>query len=167
MLKLRACIIALIFATFIGVALYRAPTGVTNARTKPRNARSSTEENRFLGRWSSHITYTSGERVNDGFLDITDVSPASANRVRVLHSFRGGPFTAYIMPEPDRIEIQMALGNGRVAHYNGIIVSPDRVEGHYFATEDQQLHHSRKRLVSNRVLGRLDEDEGTWILTKP
>ena len=167
MLKLRAGIIGLIFATFIGMALYRGTSGVTNARTKPQNPRSSTEENRFLGHWSSHITYTSGERVNDGALDITDVSPPSAHRVRVLHSFRGGPFTGYTMPDPDRIEIQMSLGNGLVAHYNGIMVSPDRVEGRYFVTEEQQRHHSRKRPVSNRVSGSFGEEDGTWVATQP
>jgi len=113
----------------------------------------------FSGHWSSPIIYASGE-VSDGTIDISDVLTASANRVSLVHSFRGGPFTGYIMSYPDRIEIQMPLGDGRVAHYNGILMAVDRIEGRFFVTGDRQSHHSHKRSESNRVSGSFAENEG-------
>jgi len=41
------------------------------------------------------------------------------------------------MSYPDRIEIQMTLSNGRVAHYNGVVVLAHRIEGRYFVTGNQ------------------------------
>src|SRR6266446_6763374 len=156
MAKLRAGTIAFVFTMLLGAALNQVTSEATKAKTRPQNARSEAK-NKFLGHWSSHLTRASGERVNDGAFDISDVSPASADEVSVLHSFRGGPFTGYVMPDPDRIEIQMPLGDGRVAHYAGVMVSSERVEGRYFVTEDQQRHHARKRSESNRGSARLEE----------
>ena len=68
------------------------------------------------------------------------------------------------MAYPDRIEVQMPLGDGRVAHYNGVLVAADRIEGRYFVTGDGQSNHSHKRSESSRVSG---EDEGVWVITKP
>ena len=93
--------------------------------------------------------------------------PGSADRISVMHSLRGGPFIGYTMPYPDRIEIQMPLGDGRVAHYKGVLVEADRIEGRFFVTGDRQSHHSHKRSESSRVSDAFQEDEGTWILTKP
>jgi len=58
----------------------------------------------------------------------------------------------------------MPLGDGRVAHYNGVLVAADRIEGRYFVTGDGQSNHSHKRSESSRVSG---EDEGVWVITKP
>src|SRR5712675_20400 len=104
MVKLRAATIAFVFTMLLGAVLNQGTSEATKAKTKPQNARSEAES-KFLGHWSSHIIYASGE-VSDGTFDISDALPASANRVSVVHSFRGGPFTGYIMSNPDRIEIQ-------------------------------------------------------------
>jgi hypothetical protein len=161
MITLRAASIGLVFMMLGGLVLCERATEAT----KPSNTRRDTAENQFLGHWSSHIIYASGE-VSDGAFDISDVLPARANRVSVVHSFRGGPFTGYTMSYPDRIEIQMLLGDGRVAHYNGVLVSPDRVEGRYFVAGDRQSHHSHRRAASNRV-GNFDEVDEPWVITKP
>src|SRR5262245_14063394 len=108
MITLKAASIGLVLITSFGLILSERATEATKAS----NIRSVTAENLFLGRWSSHIMYKSGE-VSDGAFDISDV-PESANRVSVVHSVRGGPFTGYIMSDPDRIEVQMPLGDGRV-----------------------------------------------------
>jgi hypothetical protein len=71
------------------------------------------------------------------------------------------------MSYPDRIEIQMPLGGGRVAHYNGVLVAADRIEGRYFVVDDTQSHHSHKRSESSRVSGKFQEEDGTWVATKP
>jgi hypothetical protein len=162
MVTLRAASIGLIFIALFGLVLCERATEATN----PSNTRSDTAENKFLGHWSSHIFYASGE-VSDGAFDISDVHPATANRVSVLHSIRGGPFIGYTMSYPDRIEIQMPLGDGRVAHYNGVLVSPERVEGRYFVTGDEQSHHSHKHSASSRASGGFTENEGDWVITKP
>lgn len=162
MITRRAASIGLVLIMSFGLVLSERATQASKAL----NTRGVTVENTFLGRWSSRIIYASGE-VSDGALDISDVVPASANRVSVVHSIRGGPFTGYIMSYPDRIEIQMPLGDGRVAHYNGVLVAADRIEGRYFVTDDGQRHHSHKRSESSRVSGSLQENEGVWIITKP
>ena len=162
MITLRAASIGLLMIASFGLVLSERATEATKAS----NTRSVTADNRFLGRWSSRLIYASGE-VRDGAFDISDVVPESANRVSVVHSFRGGPFTGYIMSYPDRIEVQMPLGDGRVVHYNGVLVAADRVEGHFFVTSDRQSHHGHKRSESTRVSGKFQENEGVWIITKP
>jgi hypothetical protein len=162
MITLRAASIGFVLITSFGLVLSELATEATRAP----NTRSVTAENIFLGRWSSHIIYASG-KVSDGAFDISDVVPARANRVSVVHSFRGGPFTGYIMPYPDRIEIQMPLGDGRVAHYNGVLVAADRIEGRFFVTDDRQSHHGHKRSESSRVSGSFPEEQEIWIATKP
>jgi hypothetical protein len=113
----------------------------------------SVAQSKFVGHWVSQITYDSGQIVDDGTLDIAEATPPSANKVSVVHTVHGGPFTAQVMAYPDRIELQVPLGNGRVAHYNGVLVSPTRIEGRYFVTEDSQSHHARRRAKV---------EEGTW-----
>ena len=61
----------------------------------------------------------------------------------------------------------MPLGDGRVAHYNGVLVAADRIEGHFFVTDHRQSHHSHKRSESSRVPGSFDEVQEIWIATKP
>ena len=162
MFTLRTRTIGLIFITSIGLVL----CGRATQATKRSNTTSNTADNKFLGHWSSHIIYASGEG-SDGAFEITEVSPGNADRVNVMHSIRGGPFMGYTMPYPDRIEIQVPLGDGRVAHYNGVLVAADRVEGRFFVTGDRQSHHSHERSASSRVSVSLDENEEPWVITKP
>jgi hypothetical protein len=61
----------------------------------------------------------------------------------------------------------MSLGEGHVIHYNGVLEAADRVEGRYFKTDERQRDHSSKRSAANQVSASLQEDEGTWVLTKP
>lgn len=164
MVTLRAASIGLIFLASFGWVLCERATEAS--KPSPANAPNDTAENKFLGHWSSHIIHASGE-VSDGSFDISDVSPASTHRVSVLHSIRGGPVIGYTMSYPDRIEIQMPLGDGRVAHYNGVLVAADRIEGRFFVTGDRRSHHSHKRSPLSRVFGSFDEEEGGWVATKP
>lgn len=163
MLTLRTPTIGLILIASFGLVLCERAQGI---KLSPSNAPDDTAENKFLGHWSSHIIYASGE-VNDGSFEISDANPASAHRVSVLHSIRGGPFMGYTMAYPDRIEIQMPLGDGRVAHYNGVLVAADRIEGRFFVTGDIRSHHSHKRSASSQVSGSFAENEGDWVITKP
>jgi hypothetical protein len=61
----------------------------------------------------------------------------------------------------------MPLGDGRVAHYNGVLVAADRLEGRFFVTGDGQSNLSHKRSESSRVSGSFQEDEGVWVITNP
>ena len=128
MVTLRAARIGIAFIMLFGLVL----CDQTEA-TNPSSTRSDVAENKFLGHWSSHIIYASGE-VSDGAFDISDVLPASANRVSVVHSLRGGPFTGYTMSYPDRIGER------------------------FFVTGDRQSHHGHKRSASNGD-GSFDEVE--------
>jgi hypothetical protein len=100
------------------------------------------DQNKFTGRWTSRLTTSSGQVIDDGVLDISDT--IEANEVTVVHSVRGGPVTGHTMGYPDRIEIQISLGDGRVAHYNGVLVSAKKIEGRFFITRTPQSHHARK-----------------------
>ena len=112
-------------------------------------------QNKFVGRWSSQVTTSSGQVFDDGVLEISDTSEPSADRVRVLHSVRGGPWIGHTLSYPDRIEIQISLGDGRVAHYNGVLVSATRIEGRYFVTGEPQNRHTGVCLLVG--------DDGTWV----
>ncbi|HEV8134475.1 MAG TPA: hypothetical protein VGP85_07360 [Pyrinomonadaceae bacterium] len=112
------------------------------------------DQNKFAGRWTSRLTLSSGQVIDDGLLDISDT--AEANEVAVVHSVRGGPVTGHTMAYPDRIEIQISLGDGRVAHYNGVLVSVNRIEGRFFVTGSPESHHSRSHLIVG---------EETWAAT--
>lgn len=112
------------------------------------------DPNKFAGRWTSRLTLSSGQVIDDGVLDISDTT--EANEVTVVHSVRGGPVTGHTMGYPDRIEIQISLGDGRVAHYNGVLVSINRIEGRFFVTGSPERHHSR---------GHLTVGDETWAAT--
>ena len=103
------------------------------------------DQNKFSGRWTSRLTLSSGQVIDDGVLDISDTT--EANEVTVVHSVRGGPVTGHTMGYPDRIEIQISLGDGRVAHYNGVLVSVNRIEGRFFVTGSPERHHNRGHLI--------------------
>ncbi len=167
MLKAKA-IIPLVLMVLLVLAFYRTPSQATPLSAKQPIAGAQAAQNKFVGRWVSKITPASGETVGDGVLNIEDVSPASENRVTVLHSTRGGPFSGYPMSYPDRIEIQMTLSDGRVAHYNGVMVSAHRIEGRYFVTGNQQNQNGSTGTVSHRTRGIFDEPtDGAWTAQGP
>jgi hypothetical protein len=135
----------------VGMTPFAAQSETT---TSSSTTASPTAQNKFVGRWSSQLTTSSGQVFDDGVLDISDTTEQSADEVLVLHSARGGPVIGHTMSYPDRIEIQIPLGDGRIAHYNGILVSATRIEGKYFVTGKPQSHYATVRLL-------VDED-GTW-----
>lgn len=94
--------------------------------------------NKFSKRWRSYITYSTGEKIDDGVIDISDIDSAGPDKVKVTHSRYDGSYIAYTLSYPDRIEVQIPLGDGRVAHYNGVLVSSDRIQGQFFITEGNQ-----------------------------
>lgn len=99
--------------------------------------------NKFVGRWTSQIKFSNGDVLNDGVVDVSEGTEPSENEVNVSHSQRGTA-VGHIMSFPDRIEIQFPLSDGRTAHYNGILVSNNRIEGRFFITGRSQGHHVRR-----------------------
>jgi hypothetical protein len=92
--------------------------------------------NKFVGHWLSHVT-VAGQTTDEGDIYISDVDPPDANTVNVNHSGYGRIYVGYTFSYPDRIEIQIPLRNGRVAHYNGVLVSATRIEGYRFISSGQ------------------------------
>ena len=151
MLKLRLpAIVILILLTMAGFALFRSHTKAATIGLYQG------QHNKFAGHWVSHITTSAGDEIDDGVIEISDVNPASSDRVKVSHSFYRGVYTAYTLPYPDRIEIQIPLGDGRVAHYNGVLTSRNKIEGRHFITSDQQSHHAKRSA---------NVDEEYWVAT--
>ena len=140
--KSRAFAFALVLMVLIGMTLLLGQSGAATSSTTWPAASGRAAQNKFVGRWSSRNRNSSGEVFDDGVLDISNAT--SADEVSVWHSARGGPVIGHTMSYPDRIEIQISLGDGRVAHYNGVLVSAKRIEGRYFITSNRQSHHSRK-----------------------
>ena len=105
--------------------------------------------NKFCKRWTSSITLAAtGETLDDGIIEISDAGVANSGEVIVHHSRYAGLHRGYTLSYPDRIEIQIPLGDGRVAHYNGVLVSRKEIQGHFFVTEAgerMQSHHGHKR----------------------
>jgi hypothetical protein len=130
---------------------FRGQSGVARSSTTT-TAYEGAARNKFAGRWSSQIKNASDEVFDDGVIDISDAT--NADEVSVSHSVRGGPVIGHTMGYPDRIEIQILLGNDRVAHYNGVLVSATKIEGRYFMTGRPKNHHSRSRLII--------EEDGSW-----
>jgi len=147
MLKSRLFGFALVLLVLIGMTPLQGQSGAATSGTTRSTADGRLARNRFVGRWSSQIKKSSGEVVNDVVLDISDTSESNADEVRVVHSVRGGPVIGHTMGYPDRIEIQISLGDGRVAHYNGVLVSANRIEGRYFVTGNQQSHHAHSAVL--------------------
>ncbi|HET6891167.1 MAG TPA: hypothetical protein VFH31_08715 [Pyrinomonadaceae bacterium] len=154
MRRSRVSIIVLMLTVLTAMTPHLGQGEATTASSNQPTAGGRAIQNKFVGRWVSQVTRSSGEKVDDGVLDIADASPPSADRVSIVHSHRGGPVTGYTMDYPDRIELQIPLRDGRVAHYNGVLVSRGRIEGRYFVTENQQQsHHGRKRSLG---------EDGNW-----
>ena len=147
MLKTRVAITVLVLTMLAGMMLPAGRFEAATVNSSGLNSPVRAEQNRFVGHWVSQITYYSGETVNDGVIDIAEASPPSADKVIVVHSLRGGPLTGHTMPYPERIEFQVSLGDDRIAHYNGVLVSANRIEGRYFVTGSKLSHHAHKRLV--------------------
>ena len=115
--------------------------------------------NKFVRNCHSYLTYSDGRRVDEGILKISDVSPASDDYVRIIHPVHGGPLLGHTFSNPDRIEIHILLGDGRVAHYVGTLVADDRIEGRFFITGGQQSSQSVSSAKRPKPLG--DED-ASW-----
>lgn len=152
MLKSKAFAFTLVLMVLIGMTPFRGQSGEATSSTVWPSGAATAAQNRFAGRWSSRIKNSSDQVFDDGVLDISERT--NADEVSVSHSMRGGPVIGHTMSYPDRIEIQISLADGRVAHYNGVLVSATKIEGRYFVTGRTQSHHSRVRLIV--------EEEGTW-----
>lgn len=136
MLKKVAVFAALVLTMLMSTMPFgRQTEAVTSNSTQP-NAASLASQNKFVGHWLSHLTIA-GQRTDEGSIYISDVDPPDANTVNVTHSRYGGTYLGYTFSYPDRIEIQIQLGNGRVAHYNGVLVSATRIEGYRFISSGQ------------------------------
>jgi hypothetical protein len=147
MLKSKGFTFALVVMVLTWMTPLQAQSEAVIPNTTASTAVGQAAQNKFVGRWTSQITSSTGEVFNDGVLDISDVPEPSADEVSVVHSVRGGPVIGHTMGYPDRIEIQISLGDGRVAHYNGVLVSATRIEGRYFVTGPPQSHASHVRLL--------------------
>jgi hypothetical protein len=150
MIRVTTAFSAVALTVLASVTQMAAPANLNT--TQPPSVGNLTQC-KFVGRWVSEITFDSGQAVDDGIIEISDTAPPTADRVSVDHTIHGGPFIGYVMDSPDRIELQVPLDKNRVAHYNGVLVSPTRIEGRYFVTEGSQGHHASKRLVV---------EEGSW-----
>jgi hypothetical protein len=129
-------LVILALITFLPIP--RSKVSASNRRPNKRMA----IDNKFAGHWTSQIKFSNGDVFNDGVLDISEGTEPSENEVNVSHSQRGNS-PGHIMSFPDRIEIQFPLSDGRTAHYNGILVRNNRIEGRFFITGRSQGHHAR------------------------
>jgi hypothetical protein len=148
MLKSKVFAFALVLMVLMGMTPFRVQSESATSNPSGSTAAGQAAQNKFVGRWTSQITSSTGEVFNDGVFDISEAAEPSADEVSVVHSLRGGPVKGHTMGYPDRIEIQISLGDGRIAHYNGVLVSATKIEGTYFVTGRPQSHHSRKLVVS-------------------
>jgi hypothetical protein len=155
--------VAVVALVLIGMTPFRCQSGAAVSVTNSPSSAGSVTLNKFVGQWTSQIKTSNGQVFDDGVLDISDTSEPSEEEVRVLHSTRGGPVIGYTMSYPDRIEIQIPLSDGRVAHYNGVLVSPTKIRGRFFVTQNAQSHHAR-RLSNTRSLARptFDPNDGEF-----
>lgn len=87
-------------------------------------------------------------KIEEGIIEISDAGRPNSSEVIVHHSGYAGLFPAYTLSEPDRIEIQIPLGDGRVAHYNGVLVSGNEIHGHFFVTETEHRMTHRAILAA-------------------
>ena len=147
MLKSKVFAFALVLMVLMGMTPFRVQSEPATAKTTGSTVAGPVAQNKFVGRWTSQITSSTGEVFNDGVFDISDAPEPSADEVSVSHSVRGGPVKGHTIGYPDRIEIQISLGDGRVAHYNGVLVSATKIEGSYFVTGRSQNHHARLRFL--------------------
>ena len=153
MLKSKVFAFALVLMVLMGMTPFQVQSEPATSNPTGSTAAGPVAQNKFVGRWTSRITSSTGEVFNDGVLDIYDTAEPGAEEVSISHSVRGGPVIGHTMSYPDRIEIQISLGDGRVAHYNGILVRPNRIEGRFFITGNPHSHHARKLLVTGPESG--------------
>jgi hypothetical protein len=147
-------------------------TLATPSRQQSEAATSSTNQpavstqrssNKFARRWHAYLTYSTGERVDEGIINITDVNPPSADYVKVVHPSYGGPYLGLTASDSDRIEVHILLGDGRVGHYDMHMASPDRAEGRFFITGGKTSSQSLGRglrLVDDPPMGTWGSDGG-------
>lgn len=145
MLKSKVFAFALVVMVLMGMTPFRVQSEPATSKTTGSTVAGPMAQNKFVGRWTSQVTSSTGEVFNDGVFDISDAAEPSADEVSVSHSVRGGSVKGHTMGYPDRIEIQISLGDGRIAHYNGVLVSATKIEGRFFVTGRPQSHHARVR----------------------
>ena len=160
MLKLRAvAVVALIGLTVIWPMPISRQIAAAGASSIRSNGRRQVSNNKFARRWHAYLTSKStGERVYEGVINITDINPPSADYVRVVHPRYGGPYLGFTSSDSERIEVHILLGDGRVAHYDMKLVSPDRAEGHFYITGGDGASQSAGH--GPRVVG--DDNNGSW-----
>jgi len=146
-----ATVTLLVFTTIVmaDTVLVRPHVEAATPELNGSHVSEKAARNKFSKRWRSSITYSTGEKIGDGVIDISDIDPPGPDKVKVTHSRYDGSYIAYTLSYPDRIEIQIPLGDGRVAHYNGVLVSSDRIQGQFFITEgnqSQQEHSVNKKV---------------------
>ena len=143
--------VLLVFVTLI-LASMPLTKPQAQAATPQATQTASTEQptkDKFCKRWKSSITLAStGEKLDDGSIEISDAGVPNSGEVIIRHSRYPGLHRAYTLSYPERIEIQIPLGDGRVAHYNGVLISSNEIKGHFFVTESEprmQSHHRSTR----------------------
>ena len=155
--------VAVVLLVLIGMMPFQGQRGIAVSVTTGPSTAGRVTLNKFVGQWTSQIKTSDGQVFDDGILDISDTSEPSADEVNVLHSTRGGPVIGYTLSYPDRIEIQIPLGDGRVAHYNGVLVSPTKITGRFFVTQNAQSHHARRRSNTGSLARRtFDPEDGDF-----
>ena len=120
----------------------------TSRSNQPAPVRQPTEKNKFCNRWKSSITKATGETLDDGMIEVSDAGVSNSGEVIIHHSRYSGLHRGYTLSFPERIEFQIPLGDGRVAHYNGVLISRRQIQGHFFVTEageGMQSHHGPTR----------------------
>ncbi len=120
----------------------------TPKANQPAPIEQPTEKNKFCKRWKSSITKATGETLDDGIIEVSDAGVPNSGEVLIQHSRYSGLHRAYTLSFPERIEFQIPLGDGRVAHYNGVLISSRQIQGHFFVTEAgerMQSHHGPTR----------------------
>lgn len=149
MLRLRTAAIAALIVLMITLATsykHQSEAATSNANQPPVGRQAT--GNKFVRRWHAYLTYSTGERVDEGIINISDVNPPSLDYVKVVHPSYGGPYLGLTTSDPDRIEVNILLGDGRVGHYDMHLVSPDKAEGRFFITGGQTSSQSHRRGLS-------------------
>lgn len=124
--------------------------GATPKANQPAQIEQPTD-NKFCKRWTSSITSATGETRDDGIIEISDAGVPNSGEVVIQHTRYSGLHRGYTLSYPDRIEFQVPLGDGRVAHYNGVLVSRREIQGHFFVTEGGERMQSHHRPMHRKM----------------
>ena len=154
MLKSKTVVVILDVMFFLGVVPPPLPSAAAYSTKTESTSTNAQGRNKFVGKWCSQIRTSAGQVYDDGVVTISDMEEPGEDKVRISHSIRGGPVIGHTMAYPDRIEIQIPLGDDRVAHYNGVLVAATIIEGRFFVTRSAQSHQSRSVVPF--------DESGTW-----